>query len=175
MDCTTFAHVELAKRASDFLSNYYQGESDLAAMNGSAVEIPIDIYMRGDVDYFIGMSDDDIHDEEFTAQIEFGITSVLMVPRHFFDCKHETQWTAGIQLVLSHLGMPDVWSLEEINKYVHGNCPWNEFNKGWIDIALRAMNTWSTVLALSDLNKRKRNELEEKNGIGRSVTPRHHL
>ena len=136
--------IELAKKASQFLGSYYKpnktDESDieLNAMNMSGVEVPIQVFEHGDLQYFINVSDDLVDDPD----VDLGITSVQIVPRSFYTEDHRDEMTEGILSVLDHLGLRGVWTTEDIDNYIHGMAPMNQMASGYFVMFYKLKNAW---------------------------------
>ena len=110
--------MDVAVEACRFLCKYYK-KTDLVAMNLSAVEVPAAVFESGDLAAF---ADRDVHDGTFTTEMEFVASSLLLAPSEFNAAAPEYERRKqGILAVLEHVGMKDLWSVEEINHYILRN------------------------------------------------------
>jgi hypothetical protein len=111
--------MDVAVEACRFLRKYYR-KTDLVAMNLSAVEVPAAVFESGDLAAF--KADRDVHDGTFTAEMEFVASSLLLAPSEFNAAAPQYErHKQGILAVLEHVGMKDLWSVEDINHYILRN------------------------------------------------------
>lgn len=109
--------LEVAKMAALFLKDYHSGAFDLRSMNFAAVEVPIETYLSRDIVQFQSVWEQT--SDSISVLYEFLITSLLIVPRVYFDCpdRKEAMVDSFINVV-GHIAGDFEISRDDIRKFI---------------------------------------------------------
>ena len=106
--------LSFGQTAAKYLVQHYEGEADVNALSQSGIEIPSRVFTNIDMGRFIEMNE--FCDTSFPLDLGFAFTGLLMMPHRFFDDEQlfDTRAVDGVQSCLSHMGIADVLSDNEI-------------------------------------------------------------